>query len=63
MAAAVWTEVGNHHRMRGFPFASLNAFLHSIIPAPVWSRSFFTISAVIAVVAIVLSPYAKKAGP
>src|SRR6185436_17711718 len=42
------------------PFASLSAFLHSIMPAPVWSRSFFTMSAVIAVVAIAVSPEPKK---
>src|SRR5262249_37612463 len=46
------------------PFASVSAFLHSIMPAPVWSRSFFTMSAVIAIVAIAVSPESKKnAGP
>jgi hypothetical protein len=44
------------------PFASVSAFLHSIMPAPVWSRSFFTMSAVIAVVAISLSVPKKSAG-
>src|SRR6478752_9517682 len=29
------------------PLASVRAFLHSIMPAPVWSRSFLTCSAVI----------------
>ncbi len=29
------------------PLASVRAALHSIIPAPVWSRSFFTSAAVI----------------
>src|SRR6516225_6116096 len=36
------------------PWASASAALQSIIPAPVWSRSFFTISAEIAAVAIVV---------
>jgi hypothetical protein len=31
------------------PFVSFNAFLQSIIPAPVISRSSFTIAAVIAI--------------
>src|SRR5688572_25095769 len=34
------------------PFASLRAALHSIIPAPVRSRSFFTNAALISIVAI-----------
>src|SRR5688572_13751052 len=38
------------------PLASVSAALHSIIPAPVASRSFFTIAAVISIVAIVLTP-------
>src|SRR5262245_8195396 len=37
------------------PFASVSADLHSIIPAPVWSRSFFTMPAVIAIVVLVIS--------
>src|SRR5215472_17367260 len=34
------------------PFASVSAALHSIMPAPVASRSFFTCSAEIAIVAM-----------
>jgi hypothetical protein len=37
------------------PFASVSAALHSIIPAPVASRSFFTIAALISIVAISVS--------
>src|SRR6266545_3619830 len=36
------------------PFASVSAPLHSIIPAPVASRSFFTIAAVISIVVILV---------
>jgi hypothetical protein len=40
------------------PFASVNAALHSIIPAPVASRSFFTSAAVISVMSpSLLIPY------
>jgi hypothetical protein len=46
------------------PFASVSAALHSIIPAPVLSRSCLTIAAVISIVAMtfLFSPYNKSAG-
>ena len=34
------------------PLASVSAALHSIIPAPVWSRSFFTSVAVMVVIGV-----------
>ncbi len=43
------------------PLASVRAALHSIIPAPVFSRSAFTCSAVIAIAMVVLR-VRKKAG-
>ncbi len=46
------------------PLASVRAVLHSIIPAPVWSRSFFTMSAVIGFVAIIrVSVSVRKKSP
>src|SRR5687768_9845618 len=50
------------------PFASVSAALHSIIPAPVISRSFFTIAAVISAItapekSLQLSPPVPRLGP
>src|SRR5687767_1739044 len=49
------------------PLASVSAALHSIIPAPVRSRSFLTIAAVISmpgsVVVIVRAPGGRPEGP
>src|SRR5262245_46501929 len=44
------------------PLASVSAFLHSIIPAPVWSRSFFTSAALIAVGIVVLQGAGRPEG-